>query len=329
MLDWEQGSWLLVAPLLLIATMGAAHFLEAHYRNCSQRFSSLNQGRPSRLRRFLKWGFMACGLFFLALALADPRYGLELQTVSRSGRDIVFVLDVSKSMLAKDITPSRLKRSKADIIDGLLDLKGHRVGLIAFAGEAKEICPLTYDHRNFISRLRELEPDSIPRGGTNIGDALRLALDLIEAGANLGHHRDLILITDGQDLTGYYEEVAKRAALKKVSIYTLGIGQASPTSIRLADGSYVESEGEVVKTALNAEPLKEISLLSLDGFYQNLAATPTWLGNISKVIEAKEFARREQSQQQRKTPRYTSFLLLAMCLWAASILLPDRKVSTP
>jgi Ca-activated chloride channel family protein len=199
------------------------------------------------------------------------------------------------------------------------------VGLIAFAGEAKEICPLTYDHRNFIARLRELSPDSIPRGGTNIGDALRLALDLIEAGANLGHHRDLILITDGQDLTGYYEEVAKQAALKRVSIYTLGIGQASPTAIRLADGSFIESEGEVVKTALNAEPLKEISLLSLDGFYQNLAATPSWLTNISKVIEAKEFARREESQQQRKTPRYRIFLALALLFWIIATFLPDRK----
>ena len=324
--DWGYGNWLLLAVLAALGTMVAAHFIETHYRNMARVFSTqhLSQSEPSRLRRFWKWFCLASALTLLCLAIADPRYGLELQSVSRSGRDVVFVLDVSKSMLATDITPSRLKRAKADIIDGLKDLSGHRVGLIVFAGDAKEICPLTYDHSHFIQRLRDVGPDSIPRGGTNIGDALRMALDLIEAGANLGHHRDLILITDGQDLTGYYEEVAKRAATKKISIYTLGIGQPDPTSIRLADGTYLESEGKMVETALNPEPHQLISRYSADGFYQNLATTPTWLQNITKVIESKEFSRRNESQQQRKTPRYAPILLLAMLFLALSVVLPDR-----
>jgi Ca-activated chloride channel homolog len=326
-LDWEYGQWLIIAPLALLGIMGLAHVLESRYRSLTRQFSisHLSHGEVSRWKRFWKWLALALGVTLLCLGLADPRYGLELQTVSRSGRDIVFILDVSKSMLANDITPSRLKRAKDDIIDGLKDLKGHRVGLIVFAGESKEICPLTYDHVHFVRRLREVTPESVPKGGTNIGDALRMALDLIEAGVNLGHHRDLILITDGQDLTGYYEEVAKSAGVKKVSIYTLGIGQPDPTSIRLADGTYLKSGDEVVKTALNAEPLKQISLLSSDGFYQNLSTTPLWLSNISKVIESKEFARRDNQQQQRKTPRYKIFLTLAMFFIALSVVLPDRR----
>ena len=326
-LDWEYGHWLIIAPLSLLVILACAHVLEGRYRTLARQFSTshLSHGEPSRLKRFWKWLFFAMAVALLSLSLADPRYGLELISVSRSGRDIVFVLDVSKSMLATDITPSRLKRAKDDIIDGLKDLKGHRLGLIVFAGESKEICPLTYDQVHFIRRLREVGPESVPRGGTNIGDALRMAMDLMESGANLGNHRDLILITDGQDLTGYFEEVAKTAGVKKVSIYTLGIGQPNPTSIRLADGTFLKSGDKIVETALNAEPLKQISLLSAGGFYQNLSTTPQWLPNISKVIESKEFTSRDKEQEQRKTPRYGYFLLAAMFFLALSVVLPDRR----
>ena len=111
------------------------------------------------------------------------------------------------------------------------------------------------------------------------------------------------------------------------TIYTLGIGQPNPTSIRLADGTYLESEGKMVETALNPEPLQLISRYSADGFYQNLATTPTWLQNITKVIESKEFSRRNESQQQRKTPRYAPLLLLAMLFLALSVIIPDRTPS--
>jgi|SaaInlStandDraft_1057018.scaffolds.fasta_scaffold09100_4 Ca-activated chloride channel homolog len=328
-LEWNNGIWLLAAAALLILVPSIGWWLESRYRNISRDFSTthLGQGKVSRTIRRWKWILIGLTLASLALALADPRYGVEVREVSKKGRDVIFVLDVSKSMLAKDVTPTRLKRAKADIIDGVRDMAGHRLGLVIFAGQPKEISPLTYDHSHFIRRLREVDPSSVPMGGTNIGDALRMALDAIDAGASLGHHRDIILITDGQDLTGYYEEVSKKAGSKKVSIYTVGIGQTTPTGIRMTDGTYLKSEGEVVKTALNPESLKEISIMS-GGFFQNLLTSPHWLGNILKVVDAKEQKHQSSFQNQHKVPRYPGFVLLSMLLWSLAILIPDRKRKT-
>lgn len=321
-----NGAWLGGALLFLLSIPTLGWWLETHYRKLSVKFSTthLKQARVSLNIRKWKWIFRGLALTSLALALADPRYGVEVREVSKKGRDVIFVLDVSKSMLAKDVAPSRLKRAKADIIDGVRDMAGHRLGLVIFAGQEKEVTPLTYDHSHFIRRLREVDPSSVPLGGTNIGDGLRMALDSIDAGASLGHHRDIILITDGQDLTGYYEEVSKRAGAKKVSIYTVGIGQTTPTGIRMADGTYLKSEGEVVKTALNPESLKEISIMS-GGFFQNLLTSPDWLGNILKVVDAKEQKLQSSFQNQHKVPRYPGFVLLSMLLWALSVVIPDRK----
>ena len=327
MFEWSHYPWLVVAFVLPFALMTFAHFSEQKRQRLLREFSTdaLSYSEASKLGRFWTWFFWSGAMSLIAFALAEPRKGVELREVSHKGRDIVFVLDVSKSMLASDITPSRLKRAKADIIDSIQMMQGHRLGLIAFAGDPKEICPLTYDTYNFIKRLREVGPHSIKKGGTNIGDALRHAIELIDSGANLGNHRDVILITDGQDLTGYYEEVSKQAGKMGISIYTLGIGQANPTSIRLADGSYLRSEGNIVKTSLNPEPLKLISELSQEGFYQNLITSPNWMDRILEYLEQKEQANREMDVQERKIPRYYYFIFLAICCLGASFMIPDRK----
>jgi Ca-activated chloride channel family protein len=327
MFEWSYLPWLIAAFLLPIGLMAFAHFSEQSRQRKLRLFSTgaLNYSEASRLRRFWSWFFWSAAISLIAFALAEPRRGVELREVSHKGRDIVFVLDVSKSMLASDITPSRLKRAKADIIDSLQRMQGHRLGLIAFAGNPKEICPLTYDTYNFIKRLRDIGPESINKGGTNIGDALRYAIDLIDSGANLGHHRDIVLITDGQDLTGYFEEAAKQAGKMGISIYTLGIGQANPTSIRLADGTYLKSAGNIVKTALNPEPLKLISELSEAGFYQSLLSSPNWMTKILDYLNQKEQAEREMDVQERKIPRYYYFLSLAFCCLGTSFLIPTRK----
>lgn len=324
--EWTYGFWLALAPLALLSTMALAHFFEQNLRRLSERFATVSNpsALPSRWSRFFIWLGRGLALFFLGLALADPRYGVEVEEVSYRGRDIVFVLDVSKSMLASDIAPSRLKRARQDIIDGVQDLGGHRLGLIAFAGQPKEVCPLTYDHRHFIQRLRKVDTSTVPMGGTNMGDALRMAVESLEAGADLGHHRDVVLITDGQDLTGYFQEIAKMAGSLGVSIYTVGIGQNSPANVVLDDGTLLKSEGQVVQTSLNAEPLKEISVLS-QGFYQNLEVSPRWMQNILEVLANKEQREGESMEQHHKTPRFTWPLSLALFFWGLSCIVPHRR----
>lgn len=325
--EWFNKEWLLITPCCLILVMAAAHFIEARKRSLCRIFSNQNliHSEASRSHRFFIWLCYALTLTFICLSLAEPRYGIETREISHKGRDIVFLLDVSKSMLASDITPTRLKRAKADIADGVKQMQGHRLGLIAFAGVPKEVCPLTYDYFHFIRRLKDVSPDSVKKGGTNIGDAIGRALRLIEAGAKLGNYKDLILITDGQDLEGFYEEIAKKAGKLKTSIYTVGIGQSSKTSIRLADGTYLKSKGKIVETALNPEPLQLISQLSGGGFYQNLAANPNWLGNILKFINQKDTTERKMDHQERKIPRYHIFLCFAFIFCSIALLIPDRK----
>ncbi len=327
--EWSQPLWLFIAFGIGIFIMGFAHFYEAHLRKKARYFSNagLNYSEPSRLARFYKWLSFAIAIGLLCVCLAEPRYGIELNEVSHKGRDIVFILDVSKSMLATDITPTRLKRAKADIIDGIKKINGHRIGLIVFAGQPKEISPLTWDYSHLIRRLKKVSPDSVRKGGTNILDALNKAIDLIEAGAKLGNYKDLILITDGQDLMGYYEQAAKRAGKLGASIYTVGIGQSENTSIRLADGTYLKSEGKVVETALDPEPLQEISQLSADGFYQNLAVSHDWLDKILKVIDSKKSNKSKKEKQSRKIPRYYLFLIFSLFFLCVSALIPDRRRS--
>lgn len=325
--EFMYPSWFIIAAAVFFGIMIIAHFAEARRNKLARVFSKdvFSYSESQKIRRFIKWLLLAISITLICVSLAEPRYGIEIRTVNSKGRDIVFILDVSRSMLANDITPTRLKRAKTDIIESVRNMQGHRLGLIAFAGKPKEICPLTYDYHHFIQRLKEVDPDSIPIGGTNIGDAIRESLDLIEAGVRLGNYKDLILITDGQDLEGFYEEAAKRAGKMNVAIYTIGIGQASESSIRLADGTYLKSDGKIVKTALNPDPLREISQLSLDGSYQNLAASPRWLENILTHIANKEQIKNEEQKQERKIPRFYYFLFTALIFFGLSHLIPDRK----
>jgi Ca-activated chloride channel homolog len=325
--EWTYPIWIFAAFGSGILLMAFAHFYEAHLRKTIRYFSNsnLSYSEPSRLARFYKWLFFSTAIGLTCVCLAEPRHGIELSDVSYKGRDIVFILDVSKSMLATDITPTRLKRAKADIIDGIKKINGHRIGLIAFAGQPKEISPLTWDYSHLIRRIKTVTPDSVRKGGTNILDALNKALDLIEAGAKLGNYKDLVLITDGQDLMGYYEQAAKRAGKLGVSIYTIGIGQAEKTSIKKADGTYLKSKGKVVETALDSEPLKLISQLSADGFYQNLAVQHNWLDNIIDVIDAKESNKTKSEKQSRKIPRYYIFLIFALIFLFLAVIIPDRR----
>lgn len=326
-LEWNRPEWLLAALLLPFGVMLAAHFLEAKKRQLAQSFASAERQSftlPSRARRLLKWACLALCLGLLCVCLADPRFGVELREISHQGRDIVFVLDVSKSMLARDTTPSRLKRAKLDIQDSVASIRGHRLGLIVFAGKPKELCPLSYDYHHFLRRLAKCGPDDVPVGGTNIGDALRKAVDLIHSGARLGNFKDIVLITDGQDLEGFYEEAAKKAGEAGISIYTVGIGSETGSPIILDDGQLLKHKGEVVQARLDAAPLQEISTYSDGGFYRNLAHSPDWMKQILKHIEAKQQAKLVTEKHERKIPRYPWPLALALFLFGLQTLISER-----
>ena len=183
--------------------------------------------------RRLKAACVTLGLLCLLVALVGPQWGFRWQEVKRRGVDLVIALDVSKSMLAEDVKPSRLARAKLAIKELLPQLKGDRVALVAFAGTAFTQCPLTVDDGAFELVLDEVDTDLIPRGGTALAQAIREGLKVLSASAQGG--RALVVISDGESHEGDALAAAKEAAKAGVKLYAIGIGTVEGELIPVTD----------------------------------------------------------------------------------------------
>ncbi len=214
-------------------------------------------------RGWMRATLLLLGVGMLVAAAARPRWGVYFQDVRSRGVDIFVLLDVSRSMTAQDVRPSRLERAKSDIRDLLARVKGDRVGLIAFAGASVVTVPLTTDQGFFEMVLDDIDTDSAPRGGSLIGDAIRKALDSMP----VEHDRDqvLVLITDGEDHDSFPDEAAAAAAERGVKIFTLGLGDvAEGKRIPLRDEhgglQFLQHEGQEVWSKLDESVLKSVAL---------------------------------------------------------------------
>ena len=221
----------------------------------------LTEGFSPRMRN-LKRGLWLLAVLLAFTAIARPQKGYEWREVKRKGIDILFAVDTSRSMLAEDLTPTRLERARLGIMDFVARLEGDRVGLIPFAGTAFALCPLTLDYEAFRESLNALDTDLIPRQGTDLASAIKEAGRLFDENGN--NHRVLVLLTDGEDLQGDVIDAAKEAAKKGMAIYTVGVGSPEGASIpiRYQNGSkdFVRDEtGKVVKTKLDETTLKKIA----------------------------------------------------------------------
>lgn len=218
--------------------------------------------RPSPARAATKLCLIVAGAGSLMFALARPQADPVEESVTVRGRDVVFIVDVSRSMLSRDAVPNRLSRAKLWINDLVNTLRGDRVGLVAFAGAAVVKSPLTMDYGFFRMALDELSPASVPRGGTMIGDAIRKAMnDVFEPGP--GRYRDIVLITDGEDQGSFPTEAAKQAAEQGVRLIVIGIGSevegAPVPAEERADQKFVEYQGERVRSRLDQTTLAAIA----------------------------------------------------------------------
>jgi len=214
-------------------------------------------------RGVLKNTLLFLVFFFSIIALMRPQWGFRWEEVKMRGRDILIAIDISKSMLANDIKPSRLERTKLAVGDFVKELKGDRVGLIAFSGTAFLQCPLTVDYGGFLLSLKELDTSIIPLGGTSISDAIRVVMHSFEVGTE--EEKILVIITDGEDHSGQALELAKESAKKNIKIFCIGVGTREGELIQTQDESghkefLKNREGNVVKTRLNEDLLESIAL---------------------------------------------------------------------
>ncbi len=271
----------------------------------------------SRSKQIVKAGLLLLSIVFLVLTLMRPWGDPRRETVHKRGRDVVFLLDVSKSMLSRDLKPNRLERAKMAIQDVLKIMKGDRVGLIVFAGNNALKCPLTHDYDFFLTALEKVSPSDLSRGGTNIGDAIRTAARRV-FGQKEGKYRDIILITDGEDHDSLPEKAAEEAAKHGIRIHTVGLGSPDGTRIPLAGaaGRYVRYENEYVRSKLNEKSLREIAAATR-GNYVPVRTGNMDLGQLYKQVIATAEKKEEQSERATVWSEwFQSFLLVALVLLA-------------
>jgi len=285
--------------------------------------AQVNSGRQ-RLKAIL----LILGLLFCFIALLRPQWGFKWQESKRKGLDIIIALDTSKSMLANDIKPSRLERAKLAIGDFTQDLKGDRIGLIAFSGSAFLGCPLTIDYGGFLLSLENIDVNTIPKGGTSISSAIKEALRSYPAGE--GKYKVLIIITDGEDHEGDPLRLAEEAKKEGIIICCIGIGTKEGELVFLEqkDGRKEflrDNEGNAVKSRLNEEVLQKIALACGGTYIRstniNFGLDLLYQGRLSKM-EKREF---EGKMNKLYAERFQIPLAIGLILILLETVISDRK----
>ena len=317
-MDWQYPQALYFILPLCIGWLALAIYSEG--RRASARLAYMMQPMmvrmlPSRsnLRFWLKLILIEIAMVMGLVAIAGPQFGEQVEVVVPRGSDLYVMIDVSRSMLADDVPPTRLGRAKADVASLVNRLEGERVGLIAFAGQAVVKCPLTVDYDSFRRALDELDPNSAPRGGTAIGDAIRKALEVYNTNAE--REQSILLITDGDDQSSYPLEAATVAAERKVTIFTVGLGdaeQGSRVPQKGTSGSYTEYEGQQVWSKLDNKLLQEIAMKT-SGVYIPAGTRSYDLGQLyADHLQGRRGKEAEGQKRTRRGERYQIFLAIAL-----------------
>lgn len=287
----------------------------------------------SSTKRLWKACVIIAAAVFVVIGLTRPAWNPKPKTIERQGRDVVFVLDVSKSMLAEDLAPNRLERAKLAINDCIERLAGDRVGLIAFAGTAAVKCPLTLDYGFFRMMLEGISINSISRGGTMIGDALRKTMDEVFDDQEK-QYKDVILITDGEDHDSFPLEAAKQAGEKGIRMIAIGLGDENegkriPITGENGQRTFVKYDGQEVWTKLDADTLRKMVNATPGGKYLNVATGTIDLGDVyEQLVATAEKKDLESKTIKRYEEKFQIFLTLAFGLLCLEMVIPERKRRT-
>ncbi|MBM4253093.1 MAG: VWA domain-containing protein [Deltaproteobacteria bacterium] len=292
----------------------------------------LGQGSGVRLIKPMttaKAGLLVFALLSLVLALAKPRWDFVWTDVKRHGSDIVIAVDVSQSMTAQDVSPSRIERAKHEILDLLPMLKGDRIGLVAFAGDAFVECPLTEDYGAVRMFVGFLGPDLIPLQGTDLAGAINTSLKALFDGSPGGTEgRAIILLTDGEDQEPNAEKAAATAKEKGVKLYAIGIGTPEGAPIPEPNGGFKkDAQGNMVITKPNETALSKLAASS-GGVYARSVAGGGDLERIYLSGIRKQVAQREYQATREKLwfERFQWFVGAALVALVLEFLLRDVRL---
>ncbi|WP_298772202.1 VWA domain-containing protein [uncultured Fibrobacter sp.] len=309
-------------------------FVYAYHRRkkLAARFVSLSMlpklsTSVSPWRRLAKVMLLLFAIAFLFVALARPQWGRKMEHIERKGLDLVLLQDISLSMLAEDVKPNRLTRSRHEISAFLESLSGDRVGLVAFSGEAQVMVPLTLDYGTVQMMLRELNPGWL-MPGTNLENAIRKGMSLYRNSGSGGQYAVMVLMSDGEELEAAAVNAAKEAAEMGVRIYTIGIGSREgvpiPVPSRNGEVAYKKDlQGNIVTTRLEDGTLQEIASVT-GGQYFYASPGEFQLQKVLTEIASMEKKEQASDRMENYQDRYQIFLGLAALLFLIEALVSER-----
>lgn len=278
----------------------------------------------SNVRPFLKFTLLMLSLASLIIALARPQFGSKLKEVKREGIELMIALDVSKSMLATDITPNRLERAKQAIANLVGRLKNDQIGLLVFAGDAYTQLPITSDYVSAKMFLAGINPDMVSRQGTAIGKAIRHAMRSFTPAEESS--KVIIIISDGENHEDDAIEAAEEAVKKGIKIYTIGMGSPDGSLIPLPNnrGFVTDKQGNPVTSRMNPEMLNRIAVAGQGKYYQASSGN-VHLNNLYSELKKLDKVEVEKKIYSEYDDQYSYFVFLSLCLLLIELLVFDRK----
>ncbi len=287
-------------------------------------------GSVSPARRRWKAALVLLGCALLIVTLARPQWNPRPKTVQRQGRDVVFLLDVSRSMLCDDLKPNRLERAKIAINDCIEVLDGDRVALVTFAGTAVVTCPLTMDYGFFRMMLNQVDTSSVSRGGTKIGDAIRRAMeDVFDARER--RYKDIVLITDGEDHDSFPVEAAQKAGEQGIRLIAVGLGDENegrpiPVVDERGQRTYLEYQGQRVFSRLDGDTLRRMVNATPGGKYLPVATGAINLDAVYVSLIGEAEKREVEAQTIRRyEEKFQIFLAAAFVVFCVETALSERR----
>jgi len=318
---------ILLIPIMYIFIWVANHKRKKNFsKYAEQKFYNFYMQQFSSFHWLLKNSIFVFSFLFIIIALAKPRWDKEVQIVKKEGIDIVVAIDVSKSMDATDIQPSRIKRAKDQISLFIDQLKGDRVAIVAFAGESFVQCPLTNDYGAAKLFLNLLDTETVPSYGTNIGAAIENSLELF--GEN-DKHKVIIVVSDGEDLEENAIKIAEEAGKQNAIIYSLGIGSPEGSTIPIkndnGDLEYAKDDkGDIIFTKLDITTLTQIAKKANGRFFP-ITPQQSEIFEIMKNINSFEKKKFDSKEYVRYKEQYKFFVLAALVLLILESLIIYRK----
>lgn len=329
----EEKIWfwlLLVIPaMILVFTV-----LQIWKRKTQKKFADkklLDKLSPNRslFKSVLKLIVLSLAFACLTIALVNPKIGTKLETVKRQGVDIVFAIDVSKSMLAEDIAPNRLEKSKQLVTQIINNLASDRIGIIAYAGKAFPQLPITTDYASAKMFLQSMNTDMLSSQGTAIDEAIQLARTYYDDEEQT--NRVLIILSDGEDHSEIAVDVAEAAAEEGIKIFTIGVGETKGGPIPIKRNGIVlnykkDSSGETVITKLNEETLLKIAEEG-NGEYINGRNTGEVVESIREILNKMDKKEFEAKQFAEYKDQFQWFLGFGIFFLLIDIFLLERKTA--